>query len=365
MTIATPEPVTSPIVAGPFECFGEGLLYRGIKCEHPKTLKNLLLPTRSSKPTAIKDKDRPRMWWRAQCLHYGLPSPPYSTISSYRACLERALRQSGGLKRPLQLIDLEIEQNAAFGRLNPKALYESNVNRQQQPEATELQEKSRRTHTRTNSSSVSHTTASRKRKADTATSYHPKFSELAKSRLIIPASMKRARVHAPVPSATLPYARPRVAPKNLEGDSSVRKGISGGSSGKYELEYGFGPSSRSHEKPTLYVSMLDSGWFQAALIIPGFFECLIRPRANANVAINGHLRFEWCGWNEQMGEVVYPSVDNIGWLKMYNTEGRVKGAIQTPLGLYLIQGPRVKSGSHVIQEKWEDYCGRTRSNSGG
>ncbi|CAE6523424.1 unnamed protein product [Rhizoctonia solani] len=322
MTIATPEPlVTSPIVAGPFECFGEGLLYRGIKCEHPKTLKNLLLPTRPSKPTAIRDKDRPRMWWRAQ--------------------------------------------NAAFRRINPKYLYESNVNWQQQPEAVEVQEKSRSTHTRTNSSSVSHTTASRKRKADTATSYNPKFNELSKSGLIIPASMKKARVHAPVPSATKSHPRPRAAPKTPEGDSSVRKGISGGSSGKYELEYGFGPSSRSHEKPTLYVSMLDSGWFQAALIIPGFFECLIRPRANVNVAINGHLRFEWCGWNEQLGEVVYPSVDNIGWLKMYNTEGRVKGAIQTPLGLYLIQGPKVKSGSHVIQEKWEDYSGRTRSNAGG
>ncbi|CAE6423168.1 unnamed protein product [Rhizoctonia solani] len=135
MSIATLGPIVmSPVVSGPFECFGEGLLYRGIKCEHPKTLKNLLMPTKSSKPTAIRDKDRPRMWWRAQCIHYGLPSPPYSTISAYRACLERALRQRGSLKRPQQLIELEIEQNAAFRRLNPQAAYEFNVNCQHYPE---------------------------------------------------------------------------------------------------------------------------------------------------------------------------------------------------------------------------------------
>jgi hypothetical protein len=83
------------------------------------------------------------------------------------------------------------------------------------------------------------------------------------------------------------------------------------------------------------------------------------------VAINGYLRFEWCGWNEQAGEIVPPGTKNIGWLKIYHNEGRVKGAIQTPLGPYLIQGPRVKSGSHVIQEKWEDYSGYTHSHVGG
>ncbi|KAJ1309973.1 hypothetical protein OPQ81_006731 [Rhizoctonia solani] len=305
------------------------------------------------------------MWWRAQCLHYGLPSPPYSTISAYRTCLERGLKQSGGLKRPQQLLDLEAELNAAFIRLHPDARDTISVNLQQEFQVTKMQKPSR-THLRTNSSSVPQVTTSRKRKADTVIrSCRPNVTQPPESEFIIPVSMKKARVNAPAPSSTRPCNRPRAAPKNAEGGQSVRKGIPGGSSGKYELDHSFGSSSRSDEKPKLYVTMLESGWFQAALILPGFFECLIRPRANVNIAINGYLRFEWCGWNEQTGAVVPPSSDNIGWLKMYNAEGRVKGAIHTPLGPYLIQGPRVKSGSHIIQEKWEDYSGRTYSHIGG
>ncbi|KAH7340676.1 hypothetical protein B0J17DRAFT_652384 [Rhizoctonia solani] len=259
-----------------------------------------------------------------------------------------------------------MEQNIAFGRLNPEYHNIPSAGGQLQSKSVKIRENLSRTHARTNSNSGSQAIASRKRKADTATqSCHPSFSELSSSGLIVPASMKRARVNASAASTARSCIRPGVAPKNSGSDRSVRKGIPGGPSGKYELNCSFGPSSRSHEKPTLYITMLESGWFQAALMLPGFFECLIRPRANVNVSINGHLRFEWCGWNEQAGEVIHPSANNIGWLKIYNAEGRVKGAIQTPLGSYLIQGRRVKPGSHIIQEKWDDYSGRTYGHVGG
>ncbi|CAE6470078.1 unnamed protein product [Rhizoctonia solani] len=259
-----------------------------------------------------------------------------------------------------------MEQNAAFERLNPEYRGRPGASEQLQSKSVKIQEKPPRTHARTNSSSGSQAIGSRKRKADAATqSCHPSFSELSSNGLIVPVSMKRARVNAPAPPNARSCTRPGVAPKNSRGDWGIRKGIPGGPSGKYELDRSFGPSSRSHEKPTLYVTMLESGWFQAALMLPGFFECLIRPRANVNIAINGHLRFEWCGWNEQAGEIIHPSANNIGWLKICNTEGRIKGAIQTPLGSYLIQGRRVKSGSHIIQEKWEDYSGRTYGHGDG
>ncbi|CAE6518417.1 unnamed protein product [Rhizoctonia solani] len=361
MVIAPLQPIVAPVVSGPFECFGDGLLYGGIKCEHPKILKDLLIPTKSSKSAAIRDKDHPRMWWRAQCLHYGLPSPPYSTISTYRTCLERALRRSDGLKRPQQLIDLEMEQNDAFKRLNPEVRDGPSANLQQLQSTKTCESRVR---VQANLSSGLQATASRKRKADTAIrSCHPNSVQLPDSDFIIPVSMKKARVNAPAPS-TRSRNHPRVVFRNPQGNRSTLKGIPGGPSGKYELDSSFGPSSRSDEKSKLYVTMLKSGWFQAALFLPGFFECLIRPRANVNIAINGYLRFEWCGWNEQTGEVVPPSVGNIGWLKIYNAEGRVKGAIQTPLGQYLIQGRRVKSGSHSIQDKWEDYSGHTYSHIG-
>ncbi|KAG8763523.1 hypothetical protein FRC11_002036 [Ceratobasidium sp. 423] len=235
MAVAPLQPiVVPPVVAGPFECFGDGLLYGGIKCEHPKLLKDLLIPTKSSKSSSIKDKDRPRMWWRAQCLHYGLPSPPYSTINAYRACLERALRRSGGLKRPQQLIDLETEQNAAFKRLNPEARGGPSANLQQL-QATKVWEPSRM-RVQTNLSSEFQPTASRKRKADTAIRpYDPNASQPSNGEFIIPVSMKKARVNAPAPS-TKSRSRSRIEFRNPEGDRSVRKGVSGGSSGKYELD---------------------------------------------------------------------------------------------------------------------------------
>ncbi|KAF8710807.1 hypothetical protein RHS03_02392, partial [Rhizoctonia solani] len=345
-------PAVIPVASGPFECRGDGLLYGGIKCENPKTLKYLLLPTKSSKVVVTRDRDHSRMWWKAQCVHYGLPSPPYSTINTYRACLERSLRQRGGFTRPQQLIDLEIELNATFRRLNPWVCDTATSSFQQELKPTDTQRKPSTRHKRTNSGS-SQTKDSKKRKIDTT--YHVNISQPCGGEISVPVPMTRAPVDPSAPFAHKHHDRPPVVSKKSGERQNVRKGIPGGSSGKYELDCGFGSNSRSKEKPKLYVTMLESGWFQAALLLPGFFECLIRPRTDVTVAINGYLRFEWCGWNEQAGEIVPPSAKNIGWLKIYHAEGRVKGAIQTPLGPYLIQGPRVKSGSHVIQEKWEDY----------
>lgn len=62
--------VITAIVSGPFECLGDGLLYEGVEREQPNTLKDLLAPTKSSKRSAIEDKERPKKWWRgAPRLH--------------------------------------------------------------------------------------------------------------------------------------------------------------------------------------------------------------------------------------------------------------------------------------------------------
>ncbi|ELU43943.1 hypothetical protein AG1IA_02034 [Rhizoctonia solani AG-1 IA] len=332
-----------PVASGPFECRGDGLLYGGIKCENPKTLKYLLLPTKSSKVVVTRDRDHSRMWWKGAASIMDSPHL-HIPLSTPIALASRGLSDSvGALQDHSVLIPgSAIQLPPAFSKSLIRGLRI----------ATDTQRKPPTRHKRTNSGS-SQTKDSKKRKIDTT--YHVNISQPCGGEISVPVPMTRAPVDPSAPFAHKHHDRPPVVSKKSGERQNVRKGIPGGSSGKYELDCGFGSNSRSKEKPKLYVTMLESGWFQAALLLPGFFECLIRPRTDVTVAINGYLRFEWCGWNEQAGEIVPPSAKNIGWLKIYHAEGRVKGAIQTPLGPYLIQGPRVKSGSHVIQEKWEDY----------
>jgi hypothetical protein len=56
--------VLSAIVTGQFECLGDGLLHDGVEREQPNTLKDLLVPTKTSKRTAIEDRERPKKWWK-------------------------------------------------------------------------------------------------------------------------------------------------------------------------------------------------------------------------------------------------------------------------------------------------------------
>ncbi|CAE6518402.1 unnamed protein product [Rhizoctonia solani] len=110
--------VIQAVISGSFECLGEGLLHEGVGREEPNVLKDLIAPTKTSKRVPIEDRERPKKWWKAQCIHYGLQVPSTASISTYRVHLENAIRQRGGLKRPQHLTDLELEQNARFLRLN-------------------------------------------------------------------------------------------------------------------------------------------------------------------------------------------------------------------------------------------------------
>lgn len=100
-----------------FTCLGSGLLQNGHLRESPTALGALLLPSAAT-PRGIPNSSKPKNWWRAQCLHYGIDMPVSATIERMRARLEEGLRVSGGLVVPGDLLDLEHKKCGEFRKLN-------------------------------------------------------------------------------------------------------------------------------------------------------------------------------------------------------------------------------------------------------
>ncbi|KAF8610783.1 hypothetical protein BDV93DRAFT_517880 [Ceratobasidium sp. AG-I] len=433
--------IIGAILTGQFECLGDGLLHDGVEREQPNTLKDLLVPTKTSKRTPMEDRERPKKWWRAQCIHYALPAPASAPISTYRVHLENAIRQRGGLKRPQDLADLEFEQNTKFRRLNaevrsatqgndqakapkkskatkpapapapaaepipakakakaepkpkaepkvkaePKAKAEPKVKAETktkaEPKAKAEPNPKAELKTKAKAAPLSEpavkATASKKRKADTVVHvYHYDGDRVqedskepgAKQERVKPPPAKKARTKAPAPaSAPAPtfessfdgppsYSQIEDRP-GPSLSQTIRKGIPGMYSGTYELECTSENNWPSYEKPTLQVFMSKSGQplFQGLLILPDLLTCLLRLKPKAPAPEDGYLRFEWCGREEGEGQIEPPMDDNVGWLKMHKSEGRVKGMIQTTFGEFLFQGPRVDANAPVIEYEWEDF----------
>jgi hypothetical protein len=128
-------------------------------------------------------------------------------------------------------------------------------------------------------------------------------------------------------------------------------------------------------KPTLQVFMAKKGdLFKALLTLPNFIVCLLRLKPNAPRPDDGYVRFEWCGRQDRLdysgrrqeeGEIQPPSSDNVGWLKMHKSEGRVKGLIQTPYGHFSFHGPRVDVEDPEIECEWEDFSYEAYEYAGG
>jgi hypothetical protein len=78
--------VIGAIVSGPFECLGDGLLHEGVEREQPNTLKDLLVPTKSSKRSAIEDRERPKKWWKGMLLCYYIPGDSLTDDQLYLIC---------------------------------------------------------------------------------------------------------------------------------------------------------------------------------------------------------------------------------------------------------------------------------------
>ncbi|QRV86578.1 hypothetical protein RhiJN_14596 [Ceratobasidium sp. AG-Ba] len=119
------QPPLHPLALGPipagdlFECRGEGLLYQGVKRESRAGLKELLdpfYPPMYSPPKGQMKKTK--LWWKAQCLHYGVSIPRGDKVEDYRNCLKKALGRPGGLRRPRNFVELEHEYNAVFRWMN-------------------------------------------------------------------------------------------------------------------------------------------------------------------------------------------------------------------------------------------------------
>ncbi|KAF7294616.1 hypothetical protein MIND_00998200 [Mycena indigotica] len=113
---ATLEPIViPPIVIEKFTCAGTGLRYDNQERVAPDVLRTLLLP--SGARNGITDRERPKAWWSAQAVFYGLKHTKSMSIQQIRGQLEDALR-SNKLAVTQELLDMEYQSNQEFRELN-------------------------------------------------------------------------------------------------------------------------------------------------------------------------------------------------------------------------------------------------------
>ncbi|KAI5076643.1 hypothetical protein GOP47_0008708 [Adiantum capillus-veneris] len=120
---AESNPALYPIVMNalsepPFECAGNGLLHQGHSRSSISELRAWLFPKRKNAAPLSK----PKAWWQAQPVLYGLGVPKKSeTIAALRARLEAAVLGGGCDKPPSdQLVEKEARLNQAFLHANAK-----------------------------------------------------------------------------------------------------------------------------------------------------------------------------------------------------------------------------------------------------
>ncbi|KAF7298448.1 Carbonic anhydrase [Mycena kentingensis (nom. inval.)] len=102
-----------------FTCAGSGLRYEAQERVATDTLRELLLPTGKE---AITDRGRPKSWWAAQTVFYGLEFGKTMSVKTMRAQLENALRDNGNaLEVPAPILELEEKSDEEFRALNAQA----------------------------------------------------------------------------------------------------------------------------------------------------------------------------------------------------------------------------------------------------
>jgi len=111
--------VIPPIIVEKFTCGGNGLLYEGHARESPAGLRAMIT---SGIPISDKDQTntKPKSWWLAQTLLYGLPGNKSSTIGQLRERLQTALEQRNGMAVPEKILNVEVDANKEFNELNAR-----------------------------------------------------------------------------------------------------------------------------------------------------------------------------------------------------------------------------------------------------
>ncbi|KAF8744824.1 hypothetical protein RHS02_02324, partial [Rhizoctonia solani] len=431
--------VIQAFVTGPFECLGEGLLHDGIGREEPDTLKSLIAPTKTSKRVAIEDRERPKKWWKAQCLHYGLQVPSAAPISTYRVHLENGIRQRGGLKLPQDLASLELEQNSKFRHLNaqvreatsrsstqtkpsqakakliqsaptaalesapktkgkskpktepepkakeprPKAEPESKIQPKAKPEKTKSKPKAKSSAGASGDAADSKQTTTSKRKAETVVHhvYHydgDRLDQAAATSIVGQETGKRpakkARTAAPPAdrdhSPDLPpsYSQAvscakqtarRTGASAPRGKQTARRHRFWKLNGHYEINCTSEEQwSLPNCRPCISIRFGDSNLgepdFEGLLELPGFMTCVLRLKEGAPPPDDGYVRFEWCGQENETGEILTPSMSQVGWLKVHPEQLYIKGMITGCCGEFTFNGNKV--GPEDLEGyTWEDF----------
>ncbi|CAE6498258.1 unnamed protein product [Rhizoctonia solani] len=424
--------VIQAIVSGPFECLGEGLLHDGVGRDEPSVLKDLVAPTKTSKRTPIEDRERPKKWWKAQCLHYGLQVPSTAPISTYRVHLENAIRQRGGLKRPQDLTSLEIEQNTKFRRLNaevreatsastqpkppkgkakaaqsapavvseptsipaPKAKAKSEPKAKPEPKTKAEPKPNPKPETKpekkkpgpkaksgagassSETTSAPKTTTTKKRKAETIIHHVYHYDGDRADQMTTPSvveqeppkrTTKKARIAAPpapapaprAPSPDLPPSYSQVVPRIKQ---TARRQRYWKFNGQYEISCTSEEewSSPNGCSPSINVRFGDNNEpaFEGFLELPGFMSCLLRLKSGAPQPDDGYVRFEWCGREEGMGEILTPNPAMVGWLKVHRDDEKersyIKGMITGRYGEFTFNGQKV-GPEDLPYYRWEDF----------
>ncbi|KAH7340678.1 hypothetical protein B0J17DRAFT_652388 [Rhizoctonia solani] len=423
--------VIQAIVSGPFECLGEGLLHDGVGRDEPSVLKDLVAPTKTSKRVPIEDRERPKKWWKAQCLHYGLQVPSTAPISTYRVHLENAIRQRGGLKRPQDLAALELDQNAKFRRLNaevreatsastqakpskgkskvtqpapvvvlepahipaPKAKAKAKSEPKAKPEPKAKAEPKPKAEAKTKpgpkaksgaGTSSSETTSgpkaitTKKRKAETVIHhvYHydgDRGGQVMTASVVDQETVKRptkkartvappAPTPAPAPRASSPDLPPSYSQVVTHTKQTARRQRFWRFNGQYEINCTSEEewSSPRGFSPSISVRFGDNNEpaFRGFLELPGFMSCLLRLKSGAPRPEDGYVRFEWCGREEGMGEILTPTSAMVGWLKVHRGDEKehsyIKGMITGRYGEFTFNGQKV-GPEDLPDYEWEEF----------
>ena len=77
-----------------------------------------LVPTNQLLTACFGTHARPKSWWLAQTLLYGLPGNKSSTIGQLRERLQTALQEPKGMVVPEKILNMEVNTNKEFNQLN-------------------------------------------------------------------------------------------------------------------------------------------------------------------------------------------------------------------------------------------------------
>ena len=334
---------------------------------------------------------RPKSWWLAQTLLYGLPGNKSSTIAQLRERLQTALQERKGMAVPEKILNMEVDTNKEFNQLNAQIASKTRTSTskgkakaadallapklpQRKAPAKEKEPKDTRAEMRkagewpnihiyigTNSApgpSRAKATSDKKESTTKKTS----TPRAIKAAPIIGSTKGGARVKQPAKKAARdqsPVKRER-AKREREDEMDV-------DSWPEEVpdpEHGRLPRKRArHEQPTgpfawlsgtyqIGAHVISQGWdvgdnFTLTVSIPrltphlllvefnfGVVHGIMRSRAPIETRADGaYATFEWCGRDgEQFGGVInYPRPNMTGYLKFVRREDgthTVRGKIQ-------------------------------------